>query len=77
MTWSASRCSFMITARRWPRRAPAAPGIDIHDARRVAEEMGFPHYVLDYENVFKDAVIDEFADSYLAGRHTGALYPLQ
>jgi len=42
-------------------------GLDIHDARRVAEEMGFPHYVLDYENVFKDAVIDEFADSYLAG----------
>ena len=29
--------------------------------------MGFPHYVLDYENIFKDAVIDEFADSYLAG----------
>ncbi|MEE9389428.1 MAG: tRNA 2-thiouridine(34) synthase MnmA [Paracoccaceae bacterium] len=42
-------------------------GRDIHDARRVAEEMGFPHYVLNYENVFKDAVIDEFADSYLAG----------
>ena len=42
-------------------------GIDIHDARRVAEEMGFPHYVLDYENIFKDAVIDEFADSYLGG----------
>ncbi len=42
-------------------------GRDIHDARRVAEEMGFPHYVLDYENVFRDAVIDEFADSYLAG----------
>jgi tRNA-specific 2-thiouridylase len=29
--------------------------------------MGFPHYVLDYESVFRDAVIDEFADSYLAG----------
>jgi tRNA-specific 2-thiouridylase len=42
-------------------------GRDIHDARRVAEEMGFPHYVLDYESVFRDAVIDEFADSYLAG----------
>jgi tRNA-specific 2-thiouridylase len=41
--------------------------VDIHDARRVAEEMGFPHYVLDYENIFRDAVIDEFADSYLAG----------
>lgn len=42
-------------------------GIDIHDARRVAEEMGFPHYVLDYENIFREAVIEEFADSYLAG----------
>ena len=29
--------------------------------------MGFPHYVLDYENTFREAVIDEFADSYLAG----------
>jgi tRNA-specific 2-thiouridylase len=42
-------------------------GVDIHDARRVAEEMGFPHYVLDYENIFREAVIEEFADSYLAG----------
>ena len=42
-------------------------GIDIHDARRVADKMGFPHYVLDYENLFKEAVIDEFAKSYLAG----------
>ena len=42
-------------------------GLDIHDARRVAEEMGFPHYVLDYETVFREAVIEEFADSYLAG----------
>jgi len=29
--------------------------------------MGFPHYVLDYENIFKEAVMDEFADAYLAG----------
>jgi len=42
-------------------------GRDIHDARRVAETMGFPHYVLDYENRFREAVIDEFADQYLAG----------
>ncbi|EAR50952.1 tRNA (5-methylaminomethyl-2-thiouridylate)-methyltransferase [Oceanicola granulosus HTCC2516] len=49
------------------RKGACCAGRDIHDARRVAEEMGFPHYVLDYENVFKDAVIDEFADSYLAG----------
>ncbi len=49
------------------KKGACCAGIDIHDARRVAEEMGFPHYVLDYENVFKDAVIDEFADSYLGG----------
>ena len=49
------------------KKGACCAGIDIHDARRVAEAMGFPHYVLDYENVFKDAVIDEFADSYLGG----------
>ena len=49
------------------KKGACCAGRDIHDARRVAEEMGFPHYVLDYENIFKDAVIDEFADSYLAG----------
>ncbi len=42
-------------------------GRDIHDARRVAEMLDFPHYVLDYENTFKAAVIEEFADAYLAG----------
>ena len=49
------------------KKGACCAGQDIHDARRVAEELGFPHYVLDYENIFKDAVIDEFADSYLAG----------
>jgi len=49
------------------KKGACCAGRDIHDARRVAEDMGFPHYVLDYENVFKDAVIDEFADSYLGG----------
>jgi len=49
------------------RKGACCAGRDIHDARRVAEEMGFPHYVLDYENTFREAVIDEFADSYLAG----------
>jgi len=49
------------------KKGACCAGIDIHDARRVAEEMGFPHYVLDYENVFRDAVIEEFAESYLAG----------
>jgi tRNA-specific 2-thiouridylase len=49
------------------KKGACCAGIDIHDARRVAEEMGFPHYVLDYENIFREAVIEEFADSYLAG----------
>jgi tRNA-specific 2-thiouridylase len=49
------------------KKGACCAGIDIHDARRVAEDMGFPHYVLDYENIFQDAVIDEFADSYLNG----------
>ena len=49
------------------KKGACCAGRDIHDARRVAETMGFPHYVLDYESAFRDAVIDEFADSYLAG----------
>jgi tRNA-specific 2-thiouridylase len=49
------------------KKGACCAGRDIHDARRVAEEMDFPHYVLDYENKFKEAVMDEFADSYLAG----------
>lgn len=42
-------------------------GRDIHDARRVADAIGIPHYVLDYEALFKAAVMDDFADTYLAG----------
>lgn len=49
------------------KKGACCAGRDIHDARRVAEEMNFPHYVLDYENIFKDAVMDEFAESYLGG----------
>ncbi len=49
------------------RKGACCAGRDIHDARRVAETIGFPHYVLDYENRFRESVIDEFADAYLAG----------
>lgn len=42
-------------------------GQDIHDARRVADAIGFPHYVLDYESRFRNAVMEDFADTYLAG----------
>ena len=49
------------------KKGACCAGRDIHDARRVAEQLGVPHYVLDYENTFRKAVIDDFADSYLAG----------
>ncbi len=49
------------------KKGACCAGRDIHDARRVAEEMGFPHYVLDYESRFREAVVEEFADQYLAG----------
>ena len=52
------------------KKGACCAGIDIHDAIRVAESMNFPHYVLDYENIFKETVIDEFADSYLGGATT-------
>ena len=42
-------------------------GQDIHDARRVADRLCIAHYVLDYETKFREQVIDDFADSYLAG----------
>ncbi|MFC0280810.1 tRNA 2-thiouridine(34) synthase MnmA [Falsigemmobacter intermedius] len=49
------------------KKGACCAGRDIHDARRVAEQMGFPHYVLDYENTFREAVMEEFAESYLGG----------
>ncbi len=42
-------------------------GRDINDARNVADAIGIPHYVLDFETRFKEAVIDDFADTYLRG----------
>jgi len=49
------------------RKGACCAGRDIHDARAVASRIGIPHYVLDYENRFKEAVIDRFAESYVAG----------
>ena len=49
------------------RTGSCCAGQDIDDARRVCEELGVPHYVLDYESRFREAVIDRFADSYIAG----------
>ncbi|MGF1456294.1 MAG: tRNA 2-thiouridine(34) synthase MnmA [Alphaproteobacteria bacterium] len=49
------------------KKGACCAGQDIHDARRVAERLDMPHYVLDYEQRFRDAVMADFADSYLAG----------
>jgi tRNA-specific 2-thiouridylase len=49
------------------RKGACCAGQDIHDARTVAERIGIPHYVLDYETRFKEAVIDRFAESYIQG----------
>ena len=49
------------------KKGACCAGQDIYDARRVAEHMGFPHYVLDYESRFREDVIEDFADSYLRG----------
>lgn len=49
------------------KKGACCAGRDIHDARRIAEDLGFPHYVLDYESVFRQAVMDDFAETYLAG----------
>src|ERR1700743_2362802 len=49
------------------RKGACCAGQDIHDARNVAERIGIPHYVLDYEERFKESVIDSFAESYASG----------
>lgn len=50
------------------KKGACCAGQDIQDARRVAEKLGMPHYVLNYENRFKAAVMDDFVDNYLAGQ---------
>jgi tRNA-specific 2-thiouridylase len=49
------------------RRGACCAGQDIHDARRVADRLDIPHYVLDYEERFRAGVMQDFADSYAAG----------
>lgn len=49
------------------RKGACCAGQDIYDAKRVAEKIGIPHYVLDYEERFKKAVIDDFAETYARG----------
>ena len=49
------------------RKGACCAGQDIYDAKRVADERGFPHYVLNYEDNFKQAVIEDFVETYLEG----------
>lgn len=49
------------------KKGACCAGQDIYDARMVADRLGIPHYVLDYESRFRDAVIEDFADAYARG----------
>jgi len=49
------------------KKGACCAGQDIHDARNVADRIGIPHYVLDYESRFREQVMEDFADTYLAG----------
>jgi tRNA-specific 2-thiouridylase len=49
------------------RKGACCAGQDILDARAAAEALGIPHYVLDYEDRFRESVVEDFADSYLRG----------
>jgi tRNA-specific 2-thiouridylase len=49
------------------KKGACCAGQDIYDARKVADQCGFPHFVLDYESRFQERVIDDFVDTYLQG----------
>jgi tRNA-specific 2-thiouridylase len=49
------------------KKGACCAGQDIYDARNVADKLGFPHFVLDYESIFKQAVIHDFVESYAKG----------
>lgn len=49
------------------KKGACCAGQDIQDARNVAARLGIPHYVLDYEDRFSQSVMEDFADTYLAG----------
>ncbi len=50
------------------RAGACCAGRDIRDARAVADRLGFAHYVFDHRSAFRRSVVDDFADSYVAGR---------
>lgn len=49
------------------RKVACCAGQDIYDAKYVAESVGFPHYILNYEEIFKKEVIEDFANTYMRG----------
>ncbi|WP_448501276.1 tRNA 2-thiouridine(34) synthase MnmA [Sphingomonas sp.] len=50
------------------RAGSCCAGRDIRDARAVCDRLGIAHYVFDHESAFREQVIDDFADEYMAGR---------
>ncbi|MHA6718705.1 tRNA 2-thiouridine(34) synthase MnmA [Sphingomonas sp. RS6] len=50
------------------RAGSCCAGRDIRDARAVCDKLGIAHYVFDHASSFREQVIDDFADEYLAGR---------
>jgi tRNA-specific 2-thiouridylase len=50
------------------KKGACCAGQDIHDARKVAEKISIPHYVLNYESKFREAVMEDFVDTYLSGQ---------
>ncbi len=49
------------------KKGACCAGQDIYDAKMVADRLNIPHYVLDYESKFKEAVIEDFVETYLQG----------
>ncbi|MDB9703829.1 tRNA 2-thiouridine(34) synthase MnmA [Rhodospirillales bacterium] len=49
------------------KKGACCAGQDIYDAKRVADTLSIPHYVLDYETRFREEVMEDFADTYLRG----------
>ena len=56
------------------KKGACCAGQDIYDAKKVADKVGIKHYVLDYEEQFRSAVIDDFTDSYQNGLTPIPLY---
>ena len=58
---------YMITGQCYKKKGACCAGQDIYDAKMVADRIGIPHYVLNYETCFGKKVIDDFVDSYARG----------